>query len=82
MSNKQGFILGFSSAIIYTLILFDFNSYYYISGFFAYLIGALIVPSLIAGIISIFSKGKNFGKTFGMTCVIFYLIIGIGSSVI
>lgn len=82
MSNIQGFILGLSSAIIYTLIIYDFNSNYYISGFFGSLIGVLLIPSLIAGLISIFSKGKNFGKTFGVTCVIFYIIIGIGGSVV
>lgn len=82
MSNKQGYILGFSSAILYTLIFYQFDSYYYISAFFVFLIAVLSIPTIIAGLISIFLKGKKFGKIFGITCIIIHLISGIGNSYI
>jgi len=81
MSNKLGYILGFSSAIIYTIIIYGIN-FNYILDFVAYLLGALVIPAIIAGLISLFSKGKNFGKVFGITCIILYVLSGIGNSMI
>jgi membrane-bound metal-dependent hydrolase YbcI (DUF457 family) len=81
MSNKLGYILGLSSAIIYTIVIYGFDLNY-ILDFVASLLGALLFPAIIAGLISIFSKGKNFGKVFGITCIILHLLAGFGNSAI
>jgi hypothetical protein len=80
MSNKLGYILGFASAFIYTLVVngINFNDIIYFVGS---LLGALTIPAVIAVLISIFLKGKNFGKVFGITCLILHLLAGYGNNI-
>ncbi len=81
MSNKLGYILGFSSAFIYTIISNGIN-FYYFSDFLASFIGPLLIPAGITGLISIFLKDNNSGKVFGITCITIYILAGIGNSII
>ncbi|MEL0457290.1 hypothetical protein WJN01_13710 [Flavobacteriaceae bacterium SZ-1-7] len=78
MTNKTGYILGLISAIIYVLVLYGIDTNH-ILDFFAYLLGALLIPAIIAGLISLFSK-NNFGKIFGFTCIIIHILSGLGGS--
>lgn len=77
--NKLGYIIGFLSAIIYTIYKngFRFDELlYFISG----LLGALILPVIIAFIITSLKKDFKFGKVFGITCLILYTLSTIGST--
>ena len=78
MTNKTGYILGFISAIIYVILLYGIDTNYLLD-FLAYFLGALLIPAIIAGLISLFSK-NNFGKIFGITCIIIHILSGLGNS--
>ncbi|AUS06896.1 hypothetical protein [Pseudotamlana carrageenivorans] len=78
MTNKTGYILGLISAIIYVIIIYGFSTNR-LSDFLASLLGALLIPAIVAGLISLFSK-NNFGKIFAITCVIIHVISGLGNS--
>ncbi|PKQ46872.1 hypothetical protein [Confluentibacter flavum] len=76
MTNKTGYILGIISALIYVLVIYGIDTNHLLD-FLVYLLGALLIPLIIAGFISLFSK-NNFGKIFGITCIIIHLLSGIG----
>lgn len=78
MTNKTGFILGLISAIIYVVILYGIDISQPLD-FLAYFLGALLIPAIIAGLIYLFSR-KNFGKTFGITCIILDILSILGNS--
>ncbi len=78
MTNKTGYILGLISAIVYVLAIYGIDTNH-ILDFFACLFGVLLIPTVIAGLISLFSK-NNFGKIFGITCLIICMLSGLGSS--
>lgn len=76
--NTNGLILGFGSAFIYTKFKFDIDTVGMFS-FVTSLIGVALVPLVLSVIFSAFAKFKNFGKVFGITSLICFLIAGIGS---
>lgn len=78
MSNKTGYIIGFLCTIVYTIIQYGIN-FNRLLDFFAYLLGTLLFPAIIAGLITLFSKKKNFGKVFGITCIIVCIVAGMGN---
>jgi len=73
MDNKQGYMLGVFSGIIYTFVANKDS--FEIIGFIAQLIGVLLIPLIISYFIVLFSKSKKFGKVFGITTLI---VISIG----
>ena len=83
MTNKTGYIIGIVSALIYTLLHNNFNTNYLLNSLPQILgafIGALSVPAIISGIIFIFAK-KDFGKIFGITCIIVHIFSAFGNIV-
>ncbi|MCM4162796.1 MULTISPECIES: hypothetical protein [unclassified Arenibacter] len=77
MNNKTGYIIGFVSAAIYTFVMHgtDFT----LINFIASIIGALLVPIIIAIPINLLSKSKNLGKIFGITCIVVHILAGVGN---
>lgn len=73
MDNKQGYMLGVFSGIIYTFVANKDS--FEIIGFIAQLIGVLLIPLIISYFIVLFSKSKKFGKVFGITTLI---VVSIG----
>ena len=78
MNNKTGYVLGFLSTVIYVIVAegVRFNDFL---GFIAVSLGAALIPAIIAGLIAIFTKGRNFGKVFGITCVAVYISAFLGN---
>lgn len=75
-TNKQGYILAIIIAIIYAFISeenFDFYT------FLGSIIGALLINTILSGIISVFWKFKNFGKVIGITSLIVCLMAFFGN---
>lgn len=75
-TNKQGYILAITIAIIYAFISqenFDFYT------FLGSIIGALLINTILSGFISIFWKFKNFGKVIGITSLIVCIMAFFGN---
>ena len=66
-TNKQGYILAIVIAIIYAFISQENFDFY---AFLGSVIGALLINTILSGIISVFWKFKNFGKVIGITSLI------------
>jgi hypothetical protein len=79
MNYKLGYILGLLSTIIYTITTNGINFSHLLS-FIAAILGALLIPATIAGLISLFAKGKNYGKVFGITCIVVHIMAYLGNS--
>jgi|694.fasta_scaffold152139_3 hypothetical protein len=73
--NTNGYVIGFLAISIYTLL--DDNVEGLVS-FFATLIGVLLIPLILSGLIFLFDRSINFGKIFGITSIIIVTISFIG----
>ena len=75
-TNKQGYILAIVIAVIYAFISQE-NFDFYV--FLGSVIGALLINTILSGIISVFWKFKNFGKVIGITSLIVCLMAFFGN---
>ena len=81
MTNKTGNIVGIASALIYTIFHNRGNFNYfldYLPQRLGSFVGALLIPLIISSIIYLFTQ-KNFGKVFGITSLIVYILSSLGN---
>ena len=74
--NTAGYIIAFSTAIIYTLHLGKFGSFDHldIAQDIGSLLGVLLGPAIISAIINSFSKKNNFGEILAISTILIVLI--------
>lgn len=75
-TNKQGYVLAIIIAVIYAFISQENFDFY---AFLGSVIGALLINTILSGIISVFWKFKNFGKVIGITSLIVCLMAFFGN---
>lgn len=78
-TNTLGFIIGIIITGIHTMLTNDIgfdNILMLIPAF----LGIVFIPAIISGLVSLFYRGKNFGKIFGITCIIFNLLSFFGNN--
>jgi hypothetical protein len=85
MNDKIGIVVGIFSGIIYLISKGGFN--YFQRDFItaslmaiSSLMGILLIPAVIALIISLINKKSNFGNVFGYTCLISYALLYFGNN--
>ena len=75
-TNRQGYILALIVAFIYAFISKEnFDLYSFLGG----IVGALLMNSIVSGIITVFWKFKNFGKVLGIASVIICSLAFLGN---